>query len=414
MAALPQLLKNLWSFKRHRRDSWSVLGGDLIEYYAELFKQGKYEEIFNRSALVAAIISKRVTPMENAHIYVTDRDNNDIQNSKARDLLERPNFYMTFGQWYMQKDLWRMIHGFCVTVLIRNRPGGYPVAMFNLPRWCFSATLKTNKIFRQTKLSEVMNIRINGLTPEELDIDVDNDLIIWNDTKIGFNPQNPYLAMSRMTAIQKEAELTRAIAEAELVVVQKRGAVGILSRDLAGATPGSAGMLADDKEAVQEQLREMGMNRKLLQIIVTTGSYKWQQMTWPTKELMLIELDQETAKKMCGVYDVPYYLIPLSGQSTYDNETRAEVKLYQDVVIPTGESDAKVLTKKLGDVNREIIKLDYTHLSVLQQDSAARASALSSVSGSVVSLTGANLIGVNEARSELAHYMDIDPKKDAN
>ena len=57
------------------------------------------------------------------------------------------------------------------------------------------------------------------------------------------------------------------------------------------------------------------------------------------------------------------------------------------------------------------IKIDFSHVSCLQEDKAANAKSLSNAANAVGNLVNWGLITPDEARMELANYIDIEPEK---
>jgi hypothetical protein len=336
-----------------------------------------------------------------------DGQGDDAKSTQAlalKQLLDRSNFFQSGAQWYVQKEIIKNIFGYCLTWVIRPTPAEVPTAMMNLLPGDYEIRTKAiGKLYLQTRLSDIVEIWVKGVK-----VDVDNDLIIWNDDNTGFDEGYPFLSKSRMSAIMDEVNLSNFLSEAQKSVVTKRGAIGMFSRDGEYAP---VGVFEDDKKELEEELKKTGLGNKDNTILISNLRYKWNPFTWPTKDLMLIEFDELTSKKICGVYDVPYQLLPMSGQSTYENAKQAKIDLYQSVAIPTSFQDARLLEKAFKLPDGEHLHFDFSHVPALAEDIQKRASAISSISGALTNMVNGGLITTVEARTELSRYTDIDARR---
>jgi hypothetical protein len=96
--------------------------------------------------------------------------------------------------------------------------------------------------------------------------------------------------------------------------------------------------------------------------------------------------------------------------ATFDNKEAAKKAAYQDLIIPDSELIAQALTDAICPEG-VFIKIDFSHVSCLQEDKAKNAQSLSSAATAINSLVLNGLITPDEARFELANYLDIDPEK---
>lgn len=363
----------------------------------------RYESI----SVLQSVVNKRAECFGNAVPYVLDKDNNEPKGYEAtqvRSLLKNPNALNSFQQLYRTTEVFRMIYGYCVWFTPRIAEDSTPSALMLIPPDKISIEVGSEYSLLSTRQPNV-KVRIGG---ELTDITLD-DLIIFNDIKTGFGG-NPLLAQSRMTALANELNLLNDISEAQSSIVRHRGALGVLARDSKDET--APGVLEDQTKNIQEEYKKYGLSNSQWKIIITSAALRWIPLTMNVGDLKLIELEEVAAKKLCGVFDVPYELIPLSGHSTYENRKQAKLELYQDYVIPSSVGDADLITQKLKLKVKDLhVSFDYTHLPVFQEDQAAKAATIASISDAMVSLTGSNIISPDEARRELSNFIDIDPSK---
>lgn len=391
-------MMRFWGKKNKVSDFWFPVGG-----FSGSRCIGSDRKKYELLSVLEAVINKRAATFGNAVPYILDKEGNEPSTMEARrlrELFSSPNALMSFQQLYRLTDIYRMIYGYCVWFTPRAYKGAIPAAILLIPPDKLSLEVGDYSLLTN-ELPEV-RVRIDGRTTS---ITLD-DLIIFNDIKTGFT-SNPLLAQSRITALHNETGLLGSIAEAQADIIENRGAIGIISRDPRDdARPAS--VFEDNKKQIQEEYKRYGLSKQQWKVIITSASLRWTPLTMNIGDLKLIELEEVAAKKVCGIYDVPYELFPLSGNSTFENRRQAKLELYQDCTIPTSAGDAELITQKLG-VKDLTVSFDYTHLPIFQEDQAAKASTVASISGSAASLLSSGIISIQEARALLSEYIDINP-----
>jgi hypothetical protein len=124
-----------------------------------------------------------------------------------------------------------------------------------------------------------------------------------------------------------------------MCLINRRGALGILSnngKDVNGTLP----LDPEEKKALEEDFKRYGIRKEQVQMIITNAALSWQQMGYPTKELMLFEEIEDDIMRMCDTYSYPYRLLS-SNQANSLGGTDAKVfdkRLYQAAIIPESES----------------------------------------------------------------------------
>ena len=370
--------------------------------FSSLSERG-VREAYEKGAVLSSAINKRAQFFGNAKVHVMDSNGNEPNTSQAneiRKLLKKPNKLTSWRKMYVTTELYRMLYGYCVWIKFSAYEGAIPSALYIVRPDYISIIPDKNRAYMGK--NEAVKIRIGG---EDTKLTL-NDLIIFNDIKTGFG-EDPFFAQSRITALTDETILGAVISDAELAIIRNRGALGILTKDVKDSS--AAGFYEDDRKAVQEAYKKYGISSNQWNIIIATTALKWQSMVPPLKDLMLVELEEQTAKKICGVFDVPYELLPMSGHSAYANRKEAKKELYQDFAIPTSEGDAELLTDSICGETGLHIQFDYSDIAVLQEDLALKAQTLSSISSGLNSARLAGNISVEEWRREMSKYIDIDP-----
>jgi phage portal protein BeeE len=363
---------------------------------------GNYRKIFEESAIISSVIGKRAQYFGNAVPYIKDKDGNEPEEPKAvaiRKLLNEPNKLMSFEQFYRAIEMFRMLYGYCIVFKFYAIPGAAPTHLYIIDPDQISIEVEKTSAYIGTVSNVVVKIA-NERTNIQL-----KDLIIFNDLKLGFG-SNPLLAQSRMTAIKHESKLLAVIADAEESIIRNRGALGILSKDINDQV--APAVFEEKVEDLQAAFKRYGITSEQYHIIVTNAALKWQSMSIPLRELMLIEFEEQNAKKICGVFDLPYELLPMSGQSTYANRSSAEKEVYQNTVIPSSKSDAKILTKALCVGTNLQIELDYSDMYIFQENMSEKATATNMMVQALNTALNSGMITADESRKLLSNYVDID------
>jgi hypothetical protein len=373
-------------------------------FLASLFKGNK--KTYEEAAILSAVVNKRAQCFGNSVVYVKDKNGNeteDFQAKRIRDLLNSPNPLMSWEQMYRATDVYRMLYGHCVWLKLSVSEGSLPTALYIIDPDKLQIDFDRNNPFigRNT----FTKVHIGG---QETKLTLD-DLIIFNDIKVGFGG-NPFLAQSRMTALGNESKLLQVIADAELSIIRNRGAIGILAKD--GKDQSSVGVFDEKIEIIQEQYKRYGISSDQWNIIITSAALKWYSIAQPLKDLMLPEFEEQTAKKICAIFDVPFELFPFSKDSSFGNggsRKQAFLELYQNYIIPTSKGDAKLLTKELCKGTGLTITMDYSDIPALQGDMKQKAESANMAITAFNSAQEAGNITREEWRSLVAEYINIDP-----
>jgi hypothetical protein len=369
---------------------------------------GNSKKIYEETAILSSVINKRAQCFGNAAVYVKDKQGNEpdtLQAKRVRDLLNNPNPLMSWEQLYRATDAYRMLYGYCVWLKLSATEGGLPSALYIIDPDKLQIDFDRNNpyIGRDT----FVKIRISGI---ETKLTLD-DLIIFNDIKVGIGSSNSFFSQSRMKALSNESKLLQVIADAELSIIRNRGAIGILAKD--GRDQSAVGVFDESIENIQEKYKRYGISSDQWNIIITSAALKWYSISQPLKDLMLPEFEEQTAKKICATFDVPYELFPFSKDSAFGNggsRKQALMELYQNVVIPSSKSDAQLLTKSLCKSLGLTITMDYSDMYIFQEDMKQKAESASTAITALNAAQSAGNITREEWRALASEYINIDPK----
>ncbi|MDR1594303.1 MAG: phage portal protein [Prevotellaceae bacterium] len=372
-----------------------------------VFYGHNYFKAYQYISQVRTVIDKRAKCLAVAVPYILDKDGNEPKSAEEfRRLFKTPNFIQSFSELYVLKEIYRLIYGWSVIYLARAFPGATPFAMFVIPPPLLNFQLSRDYlVYNQKDETNIVNkISLSG-TKVEIEF---SDLIFFRDSIP--DACNPLISESVMMSIFNEYDLAGAINESEKTIVERQGAIGILSKDLNDQI--ATGLFEDEREMLQQKYKETyGLKMNKDQIIITEMALKWQAMSFPTRDLMLIELGEEAQKRIAGVYDVPYNLLPGGSNSTFSNQHEAIEYLYNANAIPTSKSDAEKFTAAILEKHGLHLKLDYSDLYVFQKNEKERANAMNIAINALNAAFTAGNITQEEWRLEASRYLNIDPNK---
>jgi hypothetical protein len=222
-------------------------------------------------------------------------------------------------------------------------------------------------------------------------------------TEVTQSDQSHLWGIPVMASHQANVRNLRAAYEARNVLIENRGALGILSN---GSTDGVGSMLPIDpklKKELQDEYRRYGMTKGQMQIIMTSLNLKWQQMAIDTDKLKLFDECEADTRALCLGYGVPYELIA-AGQ-TYDNKLRAERQFYQNTIIPEAGEWCDAINRRVEIAGKSWeVSITYDHLPVFQDNVKERAQAMSLMAAAIEKLITNGVMTVEQAQVELQKF----------
>jgi hypothetical protein len=246
-----------------------------------------------------------------------------------------------------------------------------PAGFSNIP--ATDVTIKTTgKTYKQSKLSEIIEYYevTNGATIDRLTTDE------INHTKV-VNSQNPIKGESPLKPIYMPISNIRSAYQFRNVIMNQKGALGILSSSSKGADGGGIPLLPREREKIEEAYRRAyGISDEQSKIIITDASMKWQPTTFPTKDLLLFEEVDENFQTIIDNFGLNNNLFS-SKNNTYENLKEGLKQAYQNTIIPISEELSMNRTRLMGlDGKKEWVRLDYSHIPVLQENLKEKAEIL--------------------------------------
>ena len=357
-----------------------------------------------------AMVADRIgSMMRNGKYYVVDKNDNERPRYKDIEaLLAKPNLMQEGKSFLKQIEIYLKVYGFCPIFCLRATKRDLPKAMIAIPPQMFHIEGKGNIFSAQTKEDIVKRAYIkwdNG----EINL-LDEDYILIYDSIANY-PQQDGDEITFYTPVDTLSPHTRnymsqLIGRGNLIV--NGGPKGILYGDDTSDT-GNAALTPKEADELNKGFkRKFGIVNKLYEVMVTNKKVGWINIGANTQQLMLHEEGASCLNEICNTFGLQPDMF--SQGATFDNKEAAKKAAYQDLIIPDAELISQALTSGICPEG-VYIKLDFSHISCLQEDKAASAQSLSKAANAVGNLVNWGLITPDEARMELSNYIDIDPEK---
>lgn len=184
----------------------------------------------------------------------------------------------------------------------------------------------------------------------------------------------------------------------------EKGGIGVLSsqsKDAMGALP----MTSEEKKELEQTYRnENGIEDNQKKIHITTGSVTWSPMSYPTKELLLMEQIDANFLAILNVLGVNQNLFV---NSTYENLKNGLIQTHNDTVVVYADGFTQALSKFIGIKEGYRLVLDYSHLPYLQADKKTDADTFNIVSNGLSTLVAGGIINAAQANTMLTNQFGV-------
>lgn len=331
---------------------------------------------------VNAIINRKAQAYINGKTWILNtqgkakgKEATGTEAAKLKKLISRPNPIQSWKQFEAQGYIYQQLFGYNIVLPIK--PAGFKDNIDATSLWNIPPTMvkfdETNKLFYQTDMAGM--IKDITLTYKGIESKLKAaDIYLMKDFTPSFHTL--ILPQSRIAALSMPINNIIGAYESRNVLINYRGALGILSQDPGNGQYGAIPMTEDQKTALQQDFRRYGLKNHQWQFIITSASLKWQQMGVATKDLMLFEEIEADTMAICDAYNYPYQLMSAAKGTTFSNLNEGKKLLYQDATIPEAESMYEQWNQ-LFDTQRFniILDKDFTHVDVLQEDKVQAATA---------------------------------------
>lgn len=257
----------------------------------------------------------------------------------------------------------------------------------------------TGKLFDQTTMDGI----VNGFEYSENNVNkkFETNQILWS--KIS-DLDNNLIGYSPLKAMKYPLSNTVAAYQYLNCISTEKGGIGVLSsqsKDAMGALP----MTAEEKKELEATYRaENGIEDNQKKIHITTGSVTWSPMSYPTRDLLLMEQIDANFLSILNVLGVNQNLFV---NSTYENLKNGLIQTHNDTVSVYADGFTQALGKFIGVKEGYRLVLDYSHLPYLQADKKTDADTFNIVSNGLNTLVTGGIITNIQASAILANQFGI-------
>ena len=352
------------------------------------------------------VVGKIGSMMSRGIPYVVDKDGNEKRTfADIRNILNAPNPLQTFSSFVKQIEICLKVFGYCPIVLVRATKTSTPKAMWIIPPEIFHME-GTGKVFRQYELKNIISsvyIDCNG-TRLELE---DYEYLVIYDSNIVINSGTTADVKFESVSDSLSQPISNWVASmsASHTLLVNGGPKGVLYNDYTDQM-GNVALSSEDEKDIKDRFkRDYGLVNKEYPILVTRYKLGWLPLDFNADELKLHEEDKRCTDKIANAMGINANLFT---DAKYDNLESAGKKAYQDVIIPDSRKIAECLSKAICPEG-VFIKIDFTDVECLQTNKETEANTLVKVADALQRLIDKSLITHDEARIEVARYIDIDP-----
>lgn len=319
-------------------------------------------------------------------------------------VLRNPNWYQAQKEFLRQTKLFRDIFG--NEYLYFNKAFGLPFtsvkSMYTLP---------PNMVI--TKTPQDMPFYMYHTPVIEYEFQWGNEkyqldqsaMIQLNDNRVNISKENWVTGESKLTSLKVPINNIRAAYEARNVLIENRGALGILSnagKDVAGTLP----MDRTEKETLQKELQTYGLSKQKAQWIITNLALEWQQISIddPQKLGLFPEVESDF-QRICDAFGVDRDMFANEKGATWENKKQGERATWNNTIIPEAMEwiDALNDTFETQDKSWTIVGT-FENIPALQENLKERGQALQLVTGALGNALTAGVITVEDYKLELAKY----------
>lgn len=316
---------------------------------------------------VAIVINKKARMISTMRIKHLDSNLEEIENSPVLQLLKSPNVLSDGDDFLINMSIAADVYSNVFAYKNLSVVGDLPRALWGLP-------------------PELMSLRLTGKSLDQLDIKgiiSSYKLDQTNSTGALFgsgrefvpdeimhiksnNKVSDSIGTSKLIGLEKPISNIVAAYEARNILINERGAIGILSAEAKDGIP----MLDKERKKVSKKLNQKyGITKNRQATIVTTTPLKWQPMNFDAKQLQLFEEVEDDFRTIADTFGMLVDVFSTQDGKTYENQKEALKSTYQNTIMPEGNAFLKEISATLGLTEKnEILFADYSHLPVLQED----------------------------------------------
>lgn len=354
-------------------------------------------DIYKKIPQISIPIDKIAAMFSNG-VFMIERisdGSKDVLPPDLEKLLNNPNVLQSQNAWMSQYIKQYLVYG--NQYIKKNQVSAlskYPSALMNISP-AYMTPVLTGKVFDQVSIDGIIKYfeyDENGSVKQ-----FKTNEVLYS--KIG-DLDNPIIGFSPLLSLEFPISNTELAYKYLNCISGEKGAIGTLSttnKDGMGVLP----MTSEEKKEIEKTYRnENGIEDDQKKIHITTGSVTWTPMSYPTKDLLLMEQIDANFLTILAKFGVNQNVFV---NSTYENLKNGLIQTHNDTIVPHADSFTQALSTFIGIEKGYRLVLDYSHLPYLQTDKKKEADTFQSVSLALNNLVQSQVINAAQAQAILTN-----------
>jgi len=284
------------------------------------------------------------------------------------------------------------------------------ITMMNLPsEWV--TVHQTGLIYDQIDIEGIIEkySMINYNPAKEFD---SKSIIHFNDINVS-QIGNSIIGSSRLENLKWPIQNTQLAFEAMNVILKSRGMQGIIKANNKDAQGTQIPLSKDAKKDIDDTFKaDYGLRKDQNQYLISYSDIDYIKTIMNSQELGIYEEFSNNAMIISNGFNIPTELYKTYTKgATFENQSQAVRRLYQDTIIPMVDNDDLYYTERLQMRKYGLeLKTDWSHIPALQEAFKEKATALFMVSRAYDLAYKANVVTKNDYLKSL----DQDPIPDGD
>lgn len=359
---------------------------------------------YNTIPQLKKVIDRKAMMFSGMNIIVVDQDDKPVKDEAAYKLLTTPNPLQSQNDFLKEHMIQKSAYGTQFTVANRVSMATYPLTLFNVsPRYL--KPVLTGKLFDQVDIKGIIeryDYFAQGM--ERRSFDTDNVMM----SKLP-DLDNPIIGLSPVNVLRFPLTNIKLGYEFQNVVMAEKGALGILSQDKP-TNDGDGIIPMDEEERIRIEKHyqnKYGIGIGQSRVLVTEASVKWQAMTMPMKDYMLLEQTDAYTREIIDQYGMNQHLFSSLAGTTYENVKNSMIMVYSDTIQPEADLYVENLGKFIRLKPGFRLKASYTHLSILKENKLKGMAAIKEMIAALTQAIQAGLLDRVQAENLLAQELAV-------
>jgi len=327
--------------------------------------------IYNTIPHLQAVVNTLGDMFKNMEVkLVNTKTGEQVENHPVLDLIRKPNPLRTFEEFLFEYYVFKSIFGNAFIYQIKGLPSALPSVMWNLLPTDVEV-VPTGNLYNQTSLDGI--IKYYKLRDQSNIIKVLPSDMIYKNEGVG---GNLITSQSKVDGLQLPLSNIIGALKSENVLIVERGAEGILS-NTSSADGGAIPLGKEERTRIEQATSEKyGIHNGQQRRIVTNASMTWQPMTFPMRDLMLLECIENDFQAVCAAYGADRDIFPSTKGATFENKSNGLKATYQNTIQPQADDFMSILTHAFG-LFQQGLKLQacYEYLPIMQEDDTKKQAA---------------------------------------